>query len=885
MKRREGLRSLLRRIFRDPRTEVEEELSFHLEQRVRDYMAHGLDETSARRAARERLGDLDPVRSECADLLETERRVMRLRDGLEDVRRDVAFGLRSAARSPLFTVVAVLTLGLGIGVNAAVLGVVKSVLVDALPYEDGGRLVRLYGRRSEESDGRTPLSAGVVTDIAARQRSFDRLAAFLPATWDVIYRTDEGPRVLAGAYVGPEFLATLGVRPVLGRSPTAAEIESDAFVVMLSWDVWQREFGGERSVIGRSVRVDADTWEIVGVLPEDFMAPMGPASFWFGLDVARAGIAARARTLRTLGVVARLRPGVTLAAARRDVSGIAAALAREHPDTDGGTTMTVMSLHRAMAGDTRAPLLALMGSAALVLLITCANLAGALLSRTITRRKEFAVRAALGAGRGRLVRQLLTESMLLGLAGAVAGLGLAGLALSGLRHLALPALPSYADLSLDRGAMLVMAVVALCTGLVIGVGPALSARRSGARGIVRDSTRTGNEARGSGRLRGLLVGVQVALCLSLLAGAGLLGRSLVAMMTAPLGFDPEGVLTVSVKGPLPAPDALRRQFFDRLEERVRSLPGVRGVASTNALPAGAMRRAPLAILGVTRPAADGAPFIPFSTVSDDYFRTMRIPLVGGRTFGPQDRDDTPPAIVISEGMARRFWPDGGALGARIRLGPETTGPWAEVVGVVGDVRNDPAVAAAEPMAYLSSRQSLLRSSRTYLVRTNGDPLAFARAFRDELGALDATVPMDDVGTLHGDVALSLDKRKIPALLMTAFAALALLLATVGVYAMFSNMATARQREFGVRLALGSEPVAIAGLVLRQGAVWMIAGLACGAAGAVIVGHALRGLLFGVSALDPIALGLATATLLAAGLVALMIPVRRLTRVDPRSILS
>ncbi len=217
MKRREGLRSVLRRIFRDPRTEVEEELSFHLEQRVRDYMAHGLDETSARRAARERFGDLDPVRSECADLLESERRVMRLRGWMEDVRHDVTFGLRSASRSPLFTVVAVLTLGLGIGVNAAVFGVVKSVLVDALPYEDGGRLVRLYGHRAEESDGRTPLSAGAVTDIAARQRSFDRLAAFLPATWDVIYRTDEGPRVLEGAYVGPEFLATLGVRPVLGR--------------------------------------------------------------------------------------------------------------------------------------------------------------------------------------------------------------------------------------------------------------------------------------------------------------------------------------------------------------------------------------------------------------------------------------------------------------------------------------------------------------------------------------------------------------------------------------------------------------------------------------------------------------------------------------------
>ncbi|MGH7503266.1 MAG: ADOP family duplicated permease [Longimicrobiales bacterium] len=869
----------------DARKEVDDELSFHFEQRVRDYMARGLDEVSAREAALARLGNLANVRGECAELLEAASRAHRQREWFDDVRRDVAFGLHSAAGSPLFTMLAVATLSLGIGANAAVFGVLKSVLLDALPYADAGRVVRVYGTSDERGGDRLHLSAGAIADYAEHQQSFEGMSAFYPTTYEVIYRPDGGPRVLAGALIGAAFLETLGVRPALGRAFTRHDIESDAFVMMLSHDAWRREFGEDASVIGTSLSIDADMWQVVGVLPEDFVGPMGPADFWFPFD-ARAGLSdpVRSRMSPTLGLVARLRRDVTTTAAQRDLSAIAAQLARAHPDTDAGHDVMVVSMRESMAGDTRAPLLALMGSALLVLLITCANLAGALLSRTITRRKEFAVRVVLGAGRGRLIRQLLTESTMLAVAGAIAGLLLASFALAALRQLATPLLPDYADLSLDLTAVLVTTIVALFTGIIVGIAPILFVRRTRTHDTLRDTARGASESLRSRRLRGLLVSSQITICLSLLVGAGLLSRSLLAMMAAPLGFDPDGVLAISVKGPVPARDATRRQFFDQLEQRVRAMPGVMNVASTNQVPGPAMDLSPLAVRSVARPAADGAPLVPFAIVSDDYFRAMRIPVLRGRAFGPQDAMDAPPAIVISAAMARRYWPDGNAIGAQLRLGSETTGPWGEIVGIAGDVRSDPAQLVAEPMAYGSARQSSLRSSRTFLMRTDVDAPALAGAFRHELAELDPTVPMDAVLPLRGFLDENVNAQKLPAFVMTAFAALALLLASVGVYALFSSMASAREQEFGVRMALGSSRNAIATLVLRQGATWMIAGLAGGAIGGAAIAYALRGLLYGVSPLDPMAAGFAVATLLLFGTLALLIPVRRATRVQPRTIL-
>lgn len=809
------------------------------------------------------------------------------RGWLDDFRQDIRFALRSAARAPLFTLLALLTLAVGIGANAAVFGVVKSVLLNALPYDDAERLVRVYGRLKDGSLERSSLSAGTVTDLGQRQRSFARLAYFFPTVIDMKYAQEGVPRVLTGALVGPTFFQTLGVAPRAGRSFTEADaVKGAPPVAMLSHEAWLREFGGDPGIVGRSIQLGDEATEVIGVLPQGFVSPIGAADVMVPLTIAPAlADPVRARGQQWLGLVGRLKPGIGTDQAQRELAGIADDLGREYPEAQGGFTLQAVSLRDSMVGDTRTPLIVLMASAALVLLITCANLAGALLSRTISRRKEFAVRVALGAGRGRLVRQLLTESMLLAAAGGLAGLLLAVLGLAFLRKLAPHALPAYAELSLDGGAVIVTMLIALLTGIAFGVTPALSAGRQDPQATLRDETRGASESVRSRRLRGVLVAGQVALCVSLLSGAGLLVRSLWAMTSAPLGFDPDGVLTAKVQ--LPSHDygelESRIRFFEQYEERLRALPGVTGVASASELPMPEMNRNGLEIEGVTWPTASEQHFIAYSSVSDDYFRTMRIRLLRGRTFGPSERTNTTQAIVINEAMAKRYWPRGDALGARIHLGPHAEGAWAEVVGIVGDVRNDPALPQPDPMAFASRRQETF-GSRFIILRTAGDPLALVQPAGRVLRELDPNLPLRHPAPLRAILDEGLAGRRLPVLLMTAFGALALLLATVGVYAMFAAMAAAREQEFGVRVALGSTPRAIAGLVLRQGGVWMAAGLAGGALGVVLVARLLRNLLYGVPQFDPIAIGMAVVMLLACATVALLGPVRRATRVDPISIL-
>jgi predicted permease len=479
------------------------------------------------------------------------------------------------------------------------------------------------------------------------------------------------------------------------------------------------------------------------------------------------------------------------------------------------------------------------------------------------------------------VRQLLTESAVLTLAGGAVGVLLASAGLGLLRRLASQALPSYAELRLDPGALLFTSVLALCTAIAFGLAPALSVRRANTHDTLRDETRGASESRRSRRLRGVLVAGQIALCVSLLAGAGLLIRSLAAMTSAPLGFNPAGVLSVAVQ--LPAneygsPEAQAR-FFEQLEARLRGLPGVTAVANASELPTAVLNRNGIAVIGAPPPPSDAQPFVLYASVSDDYFRTLGIPLVRGRTFGPQDGPDAPQAVIISEAMARRFWPAGDALGGQLRMGPDPKSTPFTVVGIVGDVRNDPARPDAEPMIYSSARLDA-RPSRILLVRTSGDPLALVRPVRREVAALDPDVPLRNAMTLRAFLADRLTGRRLPVVLMTAFGALALVLASVGVYAMFAAMAAAREREFGIRVALGSTRREIATLVVRQGGVWMAAGLAGGVVGVVVVARLVSGLLYGVRPFDPVALGVALLAMVACAAVALLVPVRRATRVDP-----
>jgi putative ABC transport system permease protein len=649
--------------------------------------------------------------------------------------------------------------------------------------------------------------------------------------------------------------------------------------VILSYPAWTRLFGTETNAIGREVRINGVPRTIVGVLPEGFIGPMGPVDFYLAFD--RVPVIANpiaARRSQWLGMVARLKPGVSQDAGIREVAQIWAQLVRDYPADNGSLSTSAMPLRDAMVGDTRTPLVVLMTSAALVLLITCANLAATLMSRALSRRKEFAVRTALGAGRVRLVRQLLTESIVMAMTGGVVGVVLAMLSLDAMRDLASRALPVHANPALDWSAMLVTAAVALGTGLLFGIAPALAIGRADTQSTLRDESRGSSESPQSRRFRGALVAAQLALCVSLLVGTGLLTRSLWAMTGASLGFEPDGVLTGFIQVPVrdySTPDA-RIQFRRQFEERVRALSGVESVATATAVPTLVRQRSGVSLDG--EPPGQAQPFVISVAVSDDYFRTLRIPLRQGRTFDTQERLDSPRTVVISESMARRFWPNGNAVGSRLRMGPDPKSPLIQVIGIVGDVRNDLARADAEPIAYASTRQ-LPVPIVTFLVRTKGDPLALVKPIERELAALDRGLPLQQVRTLPAVIGVGVAGRRLPVLLMTGFGALALLLASVGVYSLFASMTAAREREFGVRMALGSRPSAIAGLVLRQGAVWIAAGLGIGAVGIVLVVRLVRDLLYSVTPFDPLTVGGSVAVLVVCATIALLIPLRRATRVD------
>jgi putative ABC transport system permease protein len=901
MPRSSGIRRLFRFSSSEARVskDIDEEITLHLEERTLQLIAQGLEPAAARAIALREFGDVRQARAELEEIGRRRVRNLRRANWWSDLRQDLKYGVRSLRHAPLFSILAIVTLALGIGANAAVYGVLKSVLLDALPYSDPDRLVRVYARWLDGSMERGPMSAGTVVDLASRQRSFSRLAAFVDNVSEAVLGNESGSRITRLAWVEPGFFDTLGVTAAHGRLLTpedatnglaplsaATLVPDTAPAVLATHGAWQRLFDGDPGLPGRTIRLNGVTRTIAGVLPRDFVGPLGNIDFYAAFDlgpvVARPTLA---RSAHWLGAIGRLRPGVTNESAQRELASIWTVLAAESPRDNKGFALASMPLREAMVGNMRTPLFVLMTSAALVLLIACANLTGALLARTLSRQKELAVRLALGAGRGRLIRQLLTESLLLALAGGGAGVLLAWLVLSTLEGMGRTALPAYADLKLDPGVVLATVILSVCAGMAFGIAPALSVNRSHPQEALRSEMRGASEGRRSYRLRGLLVAGQIALCVSLLAGAGLLARSLWAMTTAPLGFDPDHVLTATVQMPprdYPTP-AARIRFLEQFADRLRTLPGVEAVADVSLIPTAGGSRTGFFIDGVVQPPNEAPPFVLRTMISDDYFRALRIPLQQGRTFDARDRLGAAPTVVISQSMARRYWPDGNALGARIRLDADTRAPVMEVVGIVGDVRDDRARPDAEPMLYRSSRQSPWPFA-AFVLRTGGDPMALLKPMELELAAIDRGLALQRAMSLRAAVREGLAGRQLPVLLMMSFGALALVLASVGVYAMFASIAAARAWEFGLRMALGSRPAEIAGLVLRQGAGWMVIGLAGGAVGVAFVVRLLRGLLYGVPPFDPIAIGIAVAILITCATIALLIPLRRATRVDPATAL-
>jgi predicted permease len=784
-------------------------------------------------------------------------------------------------RTPGFAIGAALTLALGIGLNTAVFSAVHRVLIAQLPYGDANRLTRIYGRHLDEPDGRGQLSAADVIDFRARQRSFTDIATF--AYGSLVFAAQDAPQRLVVPRVTVNIFDVFGVPAALGRTfREGDDAIGEIAPIVLSHAAWQRLFGGDPAVVGRKVLIGNYSREVLGVMPASFEWPEGEADGWMPLNLSAQAAAdpVRARRMHNLGAYGRVRAGSTVAQARDELVQIARDLAVEHPTENSDMTVQVLSLRDAMVGRARPALLVLAAAATLVLLIACANVAGLLLSRTVARRQELAIRASLGAGGGRLARQLLAESLLLSAIGGSVGVALAYGAAAFLARIPETVAPGVDATRIDTTVLLFALGLTVACGLLFGSAPALVAARRDLGDPLRSSSRTTSGGLERQRLRHALVVGQMALALALLVGAGLLTRSLVNLQRVPLGFATERVLTfqVGLSGAHYDTSEKEDQFWTALLGRLRAIPGVVAAGAGGSLPLAGISSASVAIEG--RPVPAGAPpEVKYSPASAGYFEALGIPLVRGRSIEDRDRADAPDVVVINEAMAKLHWPGADPIGARVRLGPDPSEPWATVIGVVGDVRQKGVAAEPEPAAYVSQLQDHWGFGRV-LVRASGEPVALLSAVRSALREVDPSIPLDQPRTMEEIIDGDLAGRRVPMQLLTAFATLALLLAAVGVYGVMAYAVASRTREFGTRMALGARPRAIFDLVMRQALTTSAVGLLLGLVAAVAGVRMLGSLLYGVQPFDLATFAIAGVLLALVVVAACLLPARRATRVDP-----
>ena len=790
---------------------------------------------------------------------------------------DLRYALRALARTPGFTLAVVLTLALGIGANSAIFSVVYGVLLRPLPYASPERLVVLYGRYPEY--GRTSTSLPDYRDWRDQSHSFEQLAARHKGTF-VLTVDGEPERVIADR-VTANFFPTLGVRPAMGRGflPEEDRAGGDDRVVVLSYGYWQRRFGGDPRVVGRQLQLSGHPWTVVGVAPQGF--EYGRAVDLWAPTRADTAMPRRAEYLDLVG---RLKPGVSVAQANADVAAVVRRLAEQYPESNGNLRSEVIGLHEDLVSSVRPGLLAFMGAVALVLLIACANVANLLLARAATRDREVAVRVALGAGRGRLIRQLLTESTVLALLGGVAGMAIASWAVAAIRAVGVQFLPRQAELGMNAPVVLFSVVLALATGLLFGLAPALRLTSGALHASLREGAR-GSTSGALARVRSALVLGEVAVAFVLLVGAGLLIRSFDRLTQVDLGFQPAGVLTYSVTFPGAQFRDARQlpPLYQTVLERARALPGVRAVGVSADLPMSEPSDITFDVEGrpprSMRPNAPPEDVQPFA-VTADYFNALRIPLRRGRLLLPTDGPTAPRVTVINEQMARQAFPGEDPLGKRITLGDVAdASSWMTIVGVVGNIAQAGVTAKPYSQLYASIMQSPSRVVYVSL-RTDGAPARLVPAVRRMMREVAPDLVVNDVETLESLVARDIARPRLSVWLLGSFAAVALVLAAIGIYGVMSYTVAQRTREIGVRMALGADPAGVERLVVRQGMQPALIGVAVGLAGALAASRLIASLLYGVSALDPVTFALVPLFLATIALLATYLPARRATRVSP-----
>jgi putative ABC transport system permease protein len=795
---------------------------------------------------------------------------------MNSIWQDARFGFRMLWKRPGFTTVALVVLALGIGANTAIFSVVDAVLLRPLPYPGADRVVAFTGVNPPKGITSSNMSAPDFDDWRAQAQSFEALAMYA-ATSANVTGGDEPERV-ASAVVMPDFFRVLGVGAARGRPLVADDAQpGGGLVVVISHGLWVRRFGADPGVVGRRIELGGRSFEVVGVMPAGFDFPQR-AELWTALRLNTNEVP---RDDREFSIVGRLKDGVTLEKAQAEMDTLTARLAQQYPVTNTGWGVRVERLRDNLVGRLRTTLFVLMAAVGLVLLIACSNVANLLLARAASRRREVAVRLALGAGRLRIVRQMLTESALLALVGGALGVGLSVWLTDLLVALAPAGTPRLDEVRADARVVLFAVGATLLTGLVFGLAPALQASRPDLGESLKEGGRGAVEARS--RVRSLLVVAEVALSLVLLIGAGLLVKSFARLQKVNPGFDPSNVLTMklSLPGARYREPRDKAEFYSKLVARVAALPGVESAAATLSLPLGGSN------YSVGRAfIREGRPLTPeesdnaaYSVATPDYFRAMRIPLLRGRAFNERDDADSPMVVVINETMARKVFPGEDPVGKRIRIWRDEKFP-REIVGVVGEAKPEGMDAEPAFQMYVPVRQDGAWNSLTLVVRAQGEPSSLAGAVRGEVRALDKDLPVYNVKTMGQVVSEATAYRRVTAVLMAGFAVVALLLAAVGLYGVVSYAVAQRTREFGIRVALGAQTRDILRLVLRQGGALVLAGVLAGVAAALVATRVLASLLYEVSTTDATVFVLVPALLAAVALAACLVPARRATKVDP-----
>ena len=860
----------------EPKPDVEAELSFHVEMRMRELVDEGETPERAWRRALERFGDYDRARQECVAINERRRRHMDWTQFLTELRQDIGYALRTMRRAPAFTAAALATLALGIGANSAIFSVVNGVLLESLPYREAGRLHHLQMLYPDGTQYDS-LSAPDFMSVRADARVFEQLAAVDLRNVTVLGAGE--PLEIEAAFVSDGLFELLGFGVALGRPFRAEENRpGQATVTILSHGLWQRLFGGDPGVLGRTISSAGVTYTIVGVAAPESTLPY-PAELFFPIEYGPTFDATTAQGRRSefLAVIGRARTDVAAAAIDADLKRVGAQLQTAFKQSNERLTFASTPLREVLVGEVQRPLFVMLGAVGFVLLVACANVANLLLARGSARHGELSVRAAVGAGRSRLIRQLVTESILLGLIGGALGLGLAYWSTQALVAARPVDLPRIDDIRLNGTVVLFTFGAALFTSLIFGLIPALQATNEHLLRGLQESGRSSGGGRRSHRLRSSLVVAEMALAVILLTGAGLLIRSFIALTQVNPGFQPEGAITLRLtfQGAEYQNGDQVRTRVEQLITRVRELPQVTAVAAGSILPLGGLGALnDFAVEGAPPPPPDVNQEIAVASGTPEYFKAIGAPLIRGRLFTEADQPKSPMVALLNEAAAKKWFPNQDPIGRRVLSG----GP-REVVGIVGDVLQRTPGQPAVAQMFVPYAQRTGRTIRL-IVRTNGDPMTLASAVREQVRALDPNLPLPQATPLQDVVARSVARPRFYMSLLTLFAAVALVLSATGIFGVMSYSVAQQSKEIGIRMALGASALDVLRSIVGRALALAGLGVIVGIAAALVLANVIRNQLFGVSAFDPATVAAVVVVLLVSAALASLLPASRAARIDP-----